>query len=365
MKKKIINTELLFEALRQADFNKGNKTDLISEFLSKWIKINLCNKNIQTGEFLPSKSVLAKQIKVSIGTIQNVYRFLEDSNLVESKQCVGTMIKDLNTETEIKKLTSKKDVAVEVIKKYIIKSDLKEGEILPSGRFLSKKSGIASNTVMLALEEMIIKGFLKRINKNTLIITNSDIKTFKFQSLTLVKKVETELKEYITKNFKIGDKLPTHKELAKKLRVSEKTVHDALKPLINDKILISRRGQYGTVIVNMPIKDIFLPKKETSIFATAQETMLYHYEKIQNIIKKMITEKYEIGSKLPSIIEMSQLLDVSPNTVRKSFSILAQEGYITFIKGRYGGTFVTDIPDFETTQAYKWLAVNPQFSKMD
>ena len=76
----------------------------------------------------------------------------------------------------------------------------------------------------------------------------------------------------------------------------------------------------------------------------------------------MIASDYEVGDKLPSIAELAKKLDLSSNTIRKSFHNLAKEGYLVFSRGRYGGTFVIDIPEVET-QAFKWLAVNPEFAK--
>ena len=76
----------------------------------------------------------------------------------------------------------------------------------------------------------------------------------------------------------------------------------------------------------------------------------------------MIADEYEIGDKLPSIMELSKKFDLSPNTIRKAFHNLAKEGFLVFSRGRYGGTFVIDIPEIES-QTFKWLAVNPQFAK--
>ena len=76
----------------------------------------------------------------------------------------------------------------------------------------------------------------------------------------------------------------------------------------------------------------------------------------------MIANEYNIGDKLPSIMELSNMLDLSPNTIRKAFHNLAKEGYLVFSRGRYGGTFVIDIPEIEA-QTFKWLAVNPQYAK--
>ena len=180
--------------------------------------------------------------------------------------------------------------------------------------------------------------------------------------ITLVKKVEADLKKYITENLKIGDRLPAHFELAQKLNVSIKTIHDALKCLSDEGILLSRRGRYGTSVIKMPDDKTIDIGIETSIFAKAQDTAFYYYERTQNSIKKLISENYSIGDKLPSIMELSREMDLSPNTIRKAFQNLAKEGYLTFSRGRYGGTFVIDIPEIET-QGFKWLAVNPNYAK--
>jgi DNA-binding GntR family transcriptional regulator len=106
----------------------------------------------------------------------------------------------------------------------------------------------------------------------------------------------------------------------------------------------------------------FEPRREMSIFAPAQETAFYHYQRIQNKIKNIISETYNIGSKLPSINEFSQALDVSPNVIRKALNNLAKDGILRFARGRYGGTFVIDMPEV-AEQAFRWLAVNPQYAK--
>ena len=162
--------------------------------------------------------------------------------------------------------------------------------------------------------------------------------------------------------MRTGDKMPAHAELSEKLSVSIKTIHDALKSLIDQGILFARRGRYGTTVLRMPSEAGIGEKPETSIFAPAPETAFYYYERTQNHIKKMIAKNYEIGSKLPSIKELSKELDLSPNTIRKAFHNLANEGYLAFSRGRYGGTFVIDIPETDE-QTFKWLAVNPQYAK--
>jgi len=350
-----------------------SKAIAIGKWMIEWIDKDLESGKIQSNTLLPSKPDFAYYLGVSIGTIQNALRYIEDLGYVESKQCIGTLIKDKNSTNNMRKLTSKREKAIDIIKKYIIDNNYKKGQILPSSRFLAGIIDCSPNTTRLALEYLGSHGILEhKFKKNNesgwvVINTNYKINSSKtdFSGQTLVDKVEKDLKDYITQNLKVGDKLPVHSELSEKLKVSIKTVHDGLKLLIDEGILLARRGRYGTTVVKMPYgskKDDNI-KKETSIFAPAVDTAFYYYEKTQNHIKKMIAEKYQIGEKLPSIIELSKELDLSPNTIRKAFHNLAKEGYLAFSRGRYGGTFVIDIPETEE-QTFKWLAVNPKYAEV-
>lgn len=342
---------------------KESKAITIGKWLTNVIKTN---KAVKPNTLLPTKPDLAYLLGVSIGTIQNALRYIEDLGFVESKQCIGTIVKDPNCGS-FRKLTSKRELAISAIKKYIIDNNFKAGDNLPSSRIISKAIGCSTNTTRLALESLgtlnILEHKFKNSNETGWKVISTDFTVDEVQDSTLVKKVENDLKKYITENLKTGDKIPAHAELSKELSVSIKTIHDALKVLIDEGILLARRGRYGTTVLRMPYEAKASEKPETSIFASAPETAFYYYERTQNHIKKMIAENYEIGSKLPSITELSKELDLSPNTIRKAFHNLADEGYLAFSRGRYGGTFVIDIPETDE-QAFKWLAVNPKYAEV-
>lgn len=343
------------------------KAVTISRWIMDWIDTDLKSEKINYQDLLPSKADFAFTLSVSIGTIQNAFRIIEDAGYVESKQCIGTLIKNKNTSSSLRKLTSKRESSIEELKKYIKSNKLKEGDNLPSSRVIAKAISTSPNTTRLALEALCKSGIIERkIKKSndagwTIKNLNFDISTTQSQE-TLVTKVEKDLKNYITENLTVGDKLPAHEELANKLNTSIKTVHDALKTLIAEGILLPRRGRYGTSIIKMPNDKTIDAGKETSIFASAQDTAFYFYERTQNQLKKIIAENYSVGDKLPSIMELSKEMDLSPNTIRKAFQNLAKEGYLTFSRGRYGGTFILDIPETET-QTFKWLAVNPKYAE--
>lgn len=351
-----------------------SKAVIIANWLIDWIEADFKAGDIKETDLLPQKADLAYHLGVSIGTIQNALRYVEDKGYVESKQCIGTMVRDWKrSTTSVRKLTSKRDVCVDLIKKYIIDKKMKIGQKMPSSRVLAASIGASPNTTRLALENLYSLGILERNLKN-LNDANWIIKSNEFSmsknrldissNVTLVTKIEKDLEDYIEKNLKIGERLPAHENLSTELKVSIKTIHDALKSLIKRGILLARRGRYGTTVIKMPseisVAGMLTPKKETSIFASAQETAFYNYEKTQNHIKALIAQNYEIGSKLPSIMELSKELDLSPNTIRKALNNLAKDGYLRFVRGRYGGTFVIDIPEM-SYQSFKWLAVNPKY----
>lgn len=344
-----------------------SKALVIGKWLECRIKTDLANNKIAINNLLPTKREFAYLLGVSVGTMQNAFRYLEDVGLVESKQCIGTMIKDLE-KTSVRKLTSKREIAIESVKKYILDKKIKIDSSLPSSRKIAADIGCSANTARLALEYLCTLGILKHKFKNSKetgwVLKSKDFEYDLIDSnQTLVSKVEKDLKKYIVENLSVGDKMPVHSFLAEELGVSIKTVHDALKLLIDEGILLARRGRYGTVITRMPNEMSVEQRRETSIFAPAKETAFYYYEKTQSHIKKMISENYQIGSKLPSINELSKQMDLSPNTIRKAFHNLAKEGYLAFSRGRYGGTFVIDVPEMQE-QAFKWLAVNPRYAEV-
>lgn len=367
-KLKQISTVELAGSLPELKNIEKSKATAIAEWLANFIEQGLNSGKIKSGSLLPSKPDMAFLLGVSVGTIQNALRIVEDLGYLESKQCIGTIIKYKNSEPKIRKLTSKRESAIEEIKKYIKSKKFKCGSILPSSRNIANEISISFNTTRLALEKLCTEGILERRYKNSQdsgwVVKSNNFSTQKntLETETLVEKVENDLKNYITTNLRQGDKLPPHGKLAKIFNVSIKTIHDALQNLINEGILLPRRGRYGTSVIKMPGDKTVNIGVETSIFAKAQDTAFYYYERTQNQIKKMISENYSIGDRLPSIMALSKALDLSPNTIRKAFKNLAAEGYLTFSRGRYGGTFVIDIPQSDS-QAFKWLAVNPKYAE--
>ena len=348
-----------------------SKAVTIAKWMMSWMDELVKNKTIHYGELLPTKDEFAYFLGVSIGTIQNSLRYIEDRGYVESKQRIGTILKDRkNNSIKFRKLTSKREMAISEIKKFIQSSKYKIGTILPSARTLGALIGCSPNTTRLALEYLTTIGILDHISnerndsKWALMSLNFSVDedSENGEHQTLVNKIVTDLKNYINENLNVGDRIPSHFELSNMFKVSIKTMHDALKALIEEEILLARRGRYGTTVIRLPKDNNTYKKLEKSIFAPAKDTAFYYYEKTQNAIKTMIAENYEVGEKLPSIMEVSSKLDISPNTIRKAFQNLAKEGYLVFSRGRYGGTFVVEKPE-SGEETFKWLSVNPQYAK--
>ena len=295
-----------------------NKVKKLADWLVNWIRTSLESGKIEPYDLLPLKGDLACHIGVSQGTVQNAYRLAEDLGVVESKQRIGTFIKE--SSGSVKKLTSKRELAIQIIKKYLSENGYKKGDKIGSIRELSRISGISNTTLITAVSNLVSQGI--------------------FETKTLVQKIAESIKTLI-KDLKSGEKLPSNIELAKHFDVSVKTIHDSIKLLSKEGLLHTRRGRYGTSV-------------------TDEQTEPYHYEKIEQKIRQYICENSQVGDKLPSIKEFATLYNISEKTVKKALDNLAEDGYLTFTRGRYGGTFVMDIPQ-EANEAYKWLAINSEY----
>ena len=320
-----------------------NKADKILKWLINWIDFALECRKINPYDFMPSKGDLAFHIGVSKGTMQNVFRQAEDLGYLESKQKIGTYIKDRSSKKSFEKLTSRRELTIEIIKKFITENDYKEGDILISTRKLAQLTGISSTTIRLSMVNLVSEKVLRKEGRN-FVVLNPEFKINHIEAQTLVEKVAENLEKYIEENLTAGDKLPNNTKLAKMFNVSVKTIHDAVKELSKSGILNTRRGRYGTIVSG---------DKETA-------SNLYHYEKFEQKIKQYIRENCGVGDKLPSIRNFAQNFGTSEKTIKNALNILFDEGYITFTRGRYGGTFVTDIPQ-GSAEAYKWLAISNDY----
>jgi DNA-binding GntR family transcriptional regulator len=322
-----------------------NKVQKLFKWMVAWIESSLSCGKISPYDMLPSKAELACHIGVSQGTVQNVYRLVEDAGYIESKQRVGTFIKDRKNNAELEKLTSKRELAIQELKKYIKNNNFKLGDVLPSTRKLTKILNISNTTLRTAILALITQEILVQRQKQ-FIIVKLDYEINSLYAETLVEKVANNLREYIKSNLSKGDKLPSNSILTKKLQVSSKTIHDAIKILIKEEILYSKRGRYGTIVLNGNISDM--------------KNDLYDYEKVEGKIKHYIAFSCSVGDKIPTIKEFATKYNTSEKTVKKAIDNLVEDGYVMCTRGRYGGTFVTDIPQ-SGGDAYKWLAINSNY----
>ena len=272
-----------------------SKVSVISKWLTEKISKGLSNGTMKVDNILPSKAEFAYLLGVSIGTMQNAFRQIEDAGVVESKQCIGTLVRDINAPSAaLRKLTSKRELAADAIKRYILSDGFREGASLPSTKTISTIIGFSVNTTRLALDYLASQDILlhkyKKSNENGWYIKHFDFDVENSSGTqgveTLVDMVVKDLENYITKNLKVGDKMPSHKELSIQLKASLKTVHDALKVLIDRGVLLARRGRYGTSVVRVPNAPVSSLKPETSIFAPAKDAAFIIMRKHKIILKR-------------------------------------------------------------------------------
>lgn len=349
------------------------KDSIIKKWIINWILSAVSKNTIKENDILPSKTDISNHLGVSVGTVQNAIRYVEDEGYLKSKQRLGTMISNFsNPISNIIKSTSKRDKAIIAIKKIIIQKEYKVGKPIPSTRKMSEFIGLSQNTTRLAYEHLCACGILESMqmrgnDSNWYLKALPQINELNLKQVenmvadTLVYKLTSDLKHFLSDNFKVGDKIPSHEVLARTLNVSVKTVHDCVKQLNKEGIVISRRGRYGSVLAQNPLKPVFEPLKENSIFASAEDAAFYSYQKIESEIINLINKNYKAGDKLPSMLELASMYDVSTNTIRKALISLEQEGFVTFGRGRFGGTFIIEKPNETEEQKYQWLSINPEY----
>ena len=325
-----------------------NKVKKITNWLLNWIIYSLDCGKIQPLDIMPAKSDLASHIGVSQGTMQNVYRQIEDAGYLESKQRIGTIIKDRNKKTVIK-LTSKRELAINLLKKYIIDNNYIEGDKLPSTRKMSEYLGIPNTTLRAAMLKLVQEDIVNKV-ENSFILAKEGFQVDIIEQETLVEKIAHKIKKYVEEKYKIVEKLPSNEYLTKYFKVSIKTIHDAIKLLSKEGVLYTRRGQYGTIVLGN---------------SDDYKEDMYHYEQIEQKIKDYMLKNSQVGDKLPSIKKFSELYKISEKTVKHALNNLANDGYVMFTRGRYGGTFIVDIPQ-NANESYKWLAISSDYvSNMD
>lgn len=352
------------------------KEKVVLKWLIDWVKYSIESNVIQYGDFLPEKSKLAKYLNVSAGTLQNAIRQAEDMGFFQSRQSVGTVVKDPNSSKKIfEKTFSKKDKAVSLIKKYIIDNKLKLGAKLPSAKQLSQITQMGDNTVRLALDVLVMSKNLSVLtlkgNKSCWIYSASfKDSDFNFSGSGLVDVVAKKIKNYVAQNYALGDKIPSNGTFADMFNVSIRTVNEATKILNEQKIILSRRGRYGTIFLNSPQKimkqkereekSLFMSKNKAEVL---HQNYLYSWEKTLDALKKYIIQNHEVGDKIPAMRTLSSILNVSTNTIKRAISILCDEGYLIAQRGKYGGVFILEMPQKEQ-EAFAWLALNPDVVKI-
>lgn len=107
-----------------------------------------------------------------------------------------------------------------------------------------------------------------------------------------IENLATQLKELVILNYQVGDKLPSERELARRLNSTQNRVHRALASLRAEGILQSKAG-VGTFFHSKPIaKENFIPPQDNSY--SADNSPLFSIQlhlKVKVILGNDISEK--------------------------------------------------------------------------
>lgn len=357
--------------IAKPDFNsKKPKGQIVSSWLIEWVKHSLECGIADFGDFIPSKEALASFLNVSTATVQNSIREVKNLGYFCSKQSIGTYIadfysKDIKDEDELYHGT----ITECKIKKIVLDKGIRLNASIPSIKELSNLTNISQNTIRFSLLNLSNKGYLKKIrlhgNKYSWIyakefelskeeITNG----INDEDFTLTHQLVDKIQKYIEKTYKPGEKIIPNQAFSRMFDVSIKTVNDAMKILNSRKIILSRRGRYGTIYlgaVKNAKTDFLTPERKK---LPVSQNYIYSWQKALGHLKKYIAENYEVGDKIAPIRELASILNVSPNTIRRALSEMFENNYLVSRRGKTGGIFITDMPQAEG-EAYRWLAINP------
>ena len=190
------------------------------------------------------------------------------------------------------------------------------------------------------------------------------INGIKDENFTLTHQLVDKIQNYIEKTYKQGDKIHPNATFSAMFSVSIKTINDAMKILNARKIILSRRGRYGTVYLGKKenLKNEYVTSERKKI--SQNQNYFYSWQKTLEHLKKHIIENYETGDKIAPIRELAKILNVSPNTIRRALSDLFQSGHLISQRGKSGGIFIIEMPQAQQ-DAYKWLALNPKAIKLN
>ena len=349
--------------------SKTPKGQMISLWLIDWVKHSLEYGIADIGDFIPSKDDFAKYLDVSPATMQNSIRYVKNLGYFSSKQSTGTQIadfylKDLNIENDNEKLY-RGTIAECKIKKIILDYNVAINDPIPTIPELSRICDISQNTIRLALQNLAISGYLEKVKargnkyiwlyKKEFELSKKELLCgIQDEDFTLKHQLIDKIHDYLDKTYKHGDKILSNKSISNMFEVSVKTVNDAMKILANKKIILSRRGQYGTIYLGKnknPKKD-FISQERKKI---ETEDYKYSWQKTLENLKKHIVQNYEQGDKLSPIRELAGILNVSPNTIRRALRPLINNGFLISKAGKSGGFFIVEMP--EVKDSYQWLAI--------
>ena len=350
--------------------SKTPKGQVVSAWLVDWIKHSLEYGIADIGDFIPTKEELAGFLGVSSATMQNSIRQVKDLGYFTSKQSLGTCIadfysKDIKSQDEL----YHGSIAECKIKKIVLDEKIKINEPIITISELSKRTDISQNTIRFTLVKLAQKGYLEKIHlkgnkyswiyKKEFELSKEELLNgIEDEDFTLTHQLVDKIQKYIEKTYKQGDKILPNLAFSTMFDVSIKTVNDAMKILNARKIILSRRGRYGTIYLgeNKPSKTSFLSSERRKI--TSQK-YIYSWQKEWRHLKKHIIGNYEVGDKIAPIRELAVILNVSPNTIRRALATLFQSGHLVSQRGKLGGIFIMDMPEPDE-DTYRWLAINPE-----
>jgi DNA-binding GntR family transcriptional regulator len=209
-----------------------------------------------------------------------------------------------------------------VIRKRLADGTYGPGTLLPSEQALSAEFDVRAWAVRWALQPLKDNGHLRFApGRGNLVLDPQSLAPVGYGIRDIEQAVRSRLGDG---TYAVGTWLPTLRHLAAEFGVGPTSIHKALKPLEQEKLLASL-GRRGTYVVD-PRQPGAPPPRRTS-----QTPVAYVGQVLQ---ERLRDGTHTPGSRLPTVRELATEFGVGQCTILRAFVPLKEQGLIVRESGR-------------------------------
>jgi len=221
------------------------------------------------------------------------------------------------------------------IKSALSAGRIKENDIIPQKIQISRCLGVSSGTVQNAIRAIEDEGFLKSRQKiGTMISAASNpIGMYPKADSKRGKAVLAVKKIILMNNYKVNKPIPSIRKMSEFIGISQNTTRLAYELLCREGLLESMQMRASESNWYLKKKPDFSGKDLKPVDTLEADTLA---DKITAQMKDYLSEKYEIGSRIPSHETLAAEFQTSIKTINDCIKRLHNQGIVITRRGKYG-----------------------------